>query len=134
MQDRIYVSIDLKSFYASCECVEMGLDPLTTNLVVADKSRTEKTVCLAVTPGLKQYGISGRARLYQVIEKVKEINAERRVYAPKKTFTGKSSNSLELKEHPELELDFIVAEPRMAYYMKYSNDIYKILSYLQQGI
>ena len=126
MQDRMYVSIDLKSFYASCECVERGLDPLTTNLVVADKSRTEKTVCLAVTPGLKQYGISGRARLYQVIEKVKEINAERRVYAPKKTFTGKSYNSIELKKHPELELDFIVAEPRMAYYMKYSNDIYKI--------
>ena len=125
-QDRTYVSIDLKSFYASVECVERGLDPLTTNLVVADKSRTEKTVCLAVTPSLKQYGISGRARLYQVIEKVKEINAERRIYATKKTFTGKSFNSLELKAHPELELDFIVAEPRMAYYMKYSNDIYEI--------
>ena len=125
-QNRIYISIDLKSFYASVECVERGLDPLTTNLVVADKSRTEKTVCLAVTPGLKQYGISGRARLYQVIEKVKEINVERKVFAPKKEFTAKSTNSIELKNNPELELDFIVAEPRMAYYMKYSTDIYKI--------
>ena len=126
MQNRIYVSIDLKSFYASVECVERGLDPLTTNLVVADESRTDKTVCLAVTPALKKYGISGRARLYQVKEKVKEVNAKRKALLPKRTFIGKSVVDIELKTHPELELDFIIAVPRMAYYMKYSTSIYEI--------
>ncbi len=122
--------IDLKSFYASVECVERGLDPLTTNLVVADKSRTEKTICLAVSPALKQYGIGGRSRLYEVIEKVKEVNLERRSKI-KTNFTGTSYNDIALKNDLNLKLDFIIAPPRMKYYMKYSNDIYNIyLKYL----
>ena len=121
-----YMCIDLKSFYASVECKERGLNPLTTNLVVADKSRTEKTICLAVTPSLKAYGIPGRARLFEVIQKVKEINFERRLYAPNHKFSKKSFDDIELKKYPWLELDFIIAEPRMAYYMKYSSDIYNI--------
>ena len=88
--DKVYIAIDLKSFYASVECFERGLDPLKTNLVVADKSRTEKTICLAVTPSLKAYGISGRARLFEVVEKVKQINAQRRMHAPERKFTGPS--------------------------------------------
>jgi len=129
MQDKeqsIYIAIDLKSFYASVECKERGLDPNTTNLVVADSSRTEKTVCLAVTPALKAYGISGRARLYEVIQKVKEVNSFRRRKAPGHIFKGSSSNDLELKSNPKLELDFIIAPPRMSHYMKYSTDIYNI--------
>lgn len=122
----IYIAIDLKSFYASVECKERGLDPITTNLVVADSSRTEKTICLAVTPALKAYGIPGRARLFEVIQKVNEINTGRKRRAPKSTFTGSSSNSIELKRKPELKLDFIIAPPRMSYYMKYSTDIYNI--------
>jgi DNA polymerase V len=118
--------IDLKSFYASVECRERGLDPITTNLVVADSSRTEKTVCLAVTPSLKKYGINGRARLFEVIQKVKEINYARREKAPKHVFTGSSYNDIELSKHPELELSYIIAPPRMAYYMKYSTKIYSI--------
>ena len=130
-QENIYIAIDLKSFYASVECKERGLNPLTTNLVVADKSRTEKTICLAVTPSLKSYGIPGRARLFEVIQKVKDINFERRIYAPNHKFSKKSYNDIELKKCPWLELDFIIAEPRMAYYMKYSSDIYNIyLKYL----
>ena len=120
--------IDLKSFYASVECVERGLDPLTTNLVVADSSRTEKTVCLAVTPSLKQYGLSGRSRLYEVVTKVNEINRERKKYGK---LIGKSYNDIELKKNKRLELDYIIAIPRMKYYMKYSTDIYNIyLKYL----
>lgn len=129
MQDKeqkIYIAIDLKSFYASVECRERGLDPNTTNLVVADSSRTEKTVCLAVTPTLKAYGIPGRARLFEVIQKVKEVNIARKRRAPGHIFKGKSSNDIELKSKPELELDFIIAPPRMAYYMKYSTKIYDI--------
>lgn len=129
MQDteqHIYIAIDLKSFYASVECHERGLDPLTTNLVVADNSRTDKTVCLAVTPSLKQYGISGRARLYQVIQKVNEINAERKYKALNHTFTGSSYDDIALKKNPDLELSYIVAPPRMRYYMEYSNKIYSI--------
>ena len=122
----IYIAIDLKSFFASVECKERGLDPITTNLVVADSSRTEKTICLAVTPALKAYGISGRARLFEVIQKVNEINTVRKRRAPKCTFTGSSSNSIDLKNKPELKLDFIIAPPRMSYYMKYSTDIYNI--------
>ncbi|MCI9063960.1 MAG: DNA methylase [Clostridia bacterium] len=129
--DKIYVCIDLKSFYASVECTERGLNPLTTNLVVADKSRTDKTVCLAVTPSLKQYGISGRARLYEVVQKVKEINYYRKLKAKNHEFTNKSYNDIELKKDRNLELDYIVASPRMAYYMKYSANIYSIyLKYL----
>jgi DNA polymerase V len=125
-EKRIYAAIDLKSFYASVECRERGLDPITTNLVVADKSRTEKTICLAVTPALKAYGIPGRARLFEVVQKVKEINYERKRKAPNNEFTGESYNDIELKNNPSLKLDYIVAPPRMAYYMKYSTGIYNI--------
>lgn len=124
--ERTYIAIDLKSFYASVECRERGLDPLTTNLVVADASRTEKTICLAVSPSLKAYGIPGRARLFEVVEKVKEANSIRRERAPGKEFTGKSVFSPELASDPSLELDYIVATPRMALYMRYSTEIYKI--------
>ena len=125
-KQHIYIAIDLKSFYASVECQERGLDPLTTNLVVADSSRTEKTVCLAVSPSLKQYGIPGRARLYEVIQKVKEVNAERKFKAPNHTFTCSSYDDIALRKNPDLELSFIVAPPRMRYYMEYSNKIYSI--------
>ena len=111
--NRTYLCIDLKSFYASVECMDLGLDPLTTNLVVADESRTEKTICLAVTPSLKSYGIPGRARLFEVIQKVKIVNNERRYKAPNRTFTGKSSNATELNNNLALELDYIIAKPRM---------------------
>ena len=129
MQDtkqRLYVAIDLKSFYASVECKERNLDPLTTNLVVADESRTSKTICLAVSPSLKAYGIKGRARLFEVIKKVEDVNFERRIKAPNHVFAGKSYEDTELKKHPEYELDYIVAKPRMALYEKYSTDIYNI--------
>lgn len=128
MQDiqNVYAAIDLKSFYASVECQERRLDPITTNLVVADRSRTNKTVCLAVSPALKQYGIPGRARLYQVEQKVEEINNERRIKAPNRIFTGQSYDDIALKNNRDLELSFIIAPPRMKYYMKYSTDIVKI--------
>ena len=129
MQDKnqhIYVSIDLKSFYASVECKERGLNPITTNLVVADSSRTEKTICLAVSPSLKSYGIPGRARLFEVVQKVKQVNIERKRKAYNQTFKGSSYNDIELKKNPNLELTYIVAPPRMAYYMKYSTKIYNI--------
>lgn len=126
MKKRIYISIDLKSFYASVECIERGLDPLTTNLVVADPSRTEKTICLAVSPSLKTYGISGRARLFEVVQKVKEANAARRHKAPGQVFSGASCNDIELKSSPGLSLDYITAPPRMAYYIEYSTRIYNI--------
>ncbi|MBE7051146.1 MAG: DNA methylase [Ruminococcaceae bacterium] len=121
-----YICIDLKSFYASVECVEMGLNPLTTNLVVADSSRTEKTICLAVTPALKAYGISGRARLFEVVQKVREINRLRLKNAPGRSFSAKSVSATELEANPSLELDYIAAPPRMAYYMEYSTRIYDI--------
>ena len=128
--DKIYACIDLKSFYASVECVERKLDPLTTNLVVADEQRTDKTVCLAVTPSLKQYGIGGRARLYEVKQKVNKINKDRKNIIKGK-FVGKSYNDTDLKKDKNLALDFIVAPPRMKYYMKYSTNIYQIyLKYL----
>lgn len=126
MKERKYIAIDLKSFYASVECVERGLDPLKTNLVVADESRTEKTICLAVSPALKSYGISGRARLFEVVQRVKEVNAERRRKAPQRKLEGQSSNAPELDANPALALDYIVAEPRMALYMEYSTKIYHI--------
>lgn len=121
-----YIAIDLKSFYASVECRERQLDPLTTNLVVADAARTEKTICLAVSPSLKAYGIPGRARLFEVVQRVKEVNQERRSRAPERRFTGSSYSAPELKEHPELELSYIIAPPRMAFYMEYSTKIYHI--------
>lgn len=124
--DRQYIAIDLKSFYASVECVERELDPLTTNLVVADASRTEKTICLAVSPGLKKYGIPGRPRLFEVVQAVNGVNAERRVVAPGKKLTGSSIFDNELTEDPSLAVDYITAVPRMALYMSYSTRIYKI--------
>lgn len=124
--ERVYASIDLKSFYASVECMERGLDPLTTNLVVADSSRTEKTICLAVSPSLKKYGIPGRARLFEVNEKVRNINFKRRLKANNNKFIGKSYDDTKLENNNSLELDFIIAKPRMAYYMKYSTDIYNV--------
>lgn len=124
--DKIYIAIDLKSFYASVECKERNRDPLTTNLVVADQSRTQKTICLAVSPALKKYGIPGRPRLFEVIQKVKEANSDRKWKAPNHTFTGASDDSEELCENPALEIDYIVASPRMALYMEYSTKIYNI--------
>lgn len=112
-EQNIYVAIDLKSFYASVECQERGLNPLTTNLVVADSSRTEKTICLAVSPSLKQYGIPGRARLFEVVQKVREINTNRKYNAPGHILNGKSYEDIELKKHPEYELDYIIAPPQM---------------------
>lgn len=126
MKNRIYIAIDLKSFYASVECIERGLDPLITNLVVADASRTEKTICLAVSPSLKAYGIPGRARLFEVVQKVKEANAARLRKAPGRAFSGVSCNDTELKSSPGLSLDYIVAPPRMSYYIEYSTQIYNI--------
>ena len=125
-KQRIYAAIDLKSFYASVECISRELDPMTTNLVVADLSRTEKTVCLAVTPSLKRYGISGRARLFEVVQKVAEVNALRRCNALGGKFTGKSYDGVALDRDPSLELDYIVAPPRMAAYMQVSAEIYQI--------
>ena len=124
--DKIYIAIDLKSFYASVECKERNRDPLTTNLVVADQSRTQKTICLAVSPALKKYGIPGRPRLFEVIQKVKEANSDRKWKAPNHTFTGASDDSEELCENPALEIDYIVASPRMALYMEYSTRIYEV--------
>ncbi len=124
--DRQYIAIDLKSFYASVECVERELDPLTTNLVVADASRTEKTICLAVSPGLKKYGIPGRPRLFEVVQAVNGVNAMRKVMAPGKKLTGSSVFDNELTENPSLAVDYITAVPRMAIYMSYSTKIYKI--------
>ena len=122
----MYIAIDLKSFYASVECVERGLDPMTTNLVVADLSRTEKTICLAVSPSLKAYGISGRARLFEVIQRVGEVNAERRSMARGRQLTGSSYDDRELKNSPEKAVDYITAPPRMAHYIDYSTRIYEI--------
>ncbi len=126
MQTKQYIAIDLKSFYASQECIARGLDPMSANLVVADASRTEKTICLAVTPALKAFGIPGRARLFEVIQKVREVNAVRLQKAPGKKFTGKSWDAKELQQNPALELDFIAAPPRMAHYMECSTKIYEI--------
>jgi len=132
--EKIYVCIDLKSFYASVECCERGLDPMTTNLVVADESRTEKTICLAVSPSLKRYGIPGRARLFEVNQKIREVNYLRRRNNYGKAFIGKSFNSLEIDKNKNLEIDFIKAPPRMAKYIKYSTDIYNIyLKYLDKS-
>ena len=123
---RSYIAIDLKSFYASQECVERDLDPMTANLVVADGRRTEKTICLAVSPALKSLGVPGRPRLFEVVQKVKELNSLRRAKAPGRKFTGKSCDINELKADPALEIDYIVAPPRMAHYMECSTRIYEI--------
>lgn len=121
-----YIAIDLKSFYASVECIERGLDPLTTNLVVADESRSTKTICLAATPAIKTYGIPGRARLFEVVQKIKEANIRRRAKAPNHILTGESCDVNELSENPALAVSYIAAVPRMALYMKYSTRIYGI--------
>lgn len=126
MKERKYIAIDLKSFYASVECVERGLDPLDANLVVADESRTEKTICLAVSPSLKAQGVPGRPRLFEVIQKVKQINADRRARAQHHAFIGQAYLDSELKSDASLELTYIVAPPRMAYYTEYSTRIYAI--------
>ena len=123
---KTYIAIDLKSFYASVECRERNRDPLTTNLVVADPSRTEKTICLAVSPSLKKYGLSGRARLFEVIQKVKAANNIRKIKAPNHVFCGSSDDSLALQKKPSLKIDYIIAPPRMARYMEYSTKIYNI--------
>ena len=124
--EKVYIAIDLKSFYASVECNERGLDPMTTNLLVADSSRTEKTICLAVSPSLKAYGIPGRARLFEAVQKVKEANARRKRSAPYGRLRGKSYDANELKSDPSLAIDYIIAPPRMAHYMEYSTRIYKV--------
>ena len=124
--NRTFIAIDLKSMYASVECVARGLDPLTTNLVVADVSRTEKTICLAVTPSLKAYGIGGRARLFEVVQRLREVNYERQMKSPSRRLTGKSVSDIELKEHPDWAVDYIAAPPRMAHYIDVSSKIYGI--------
>lgn len=125
-KSKTYIAIDLKSFYASVECRERNRDPLTTNLVVADPSRTEKTICLAISPSLKKYGLSGRARLFEVIQKVKAANNIRKIKASNHVFCGSSDDSLELQKKPSLKIDYIIAPPRMARYMEYSTKIYNI--------
>ena len=122
----MYLAIDLKSFYASVECAARGLDPLKTNLVVADAARTEKTICLAVSPSLKAYGIAGRARLFEVVQRVEQVNAMRRQHAPGRQLRGQSENADTLAAHPELALSFITAPPQMANYIRVSTQIYQI--------
>ena len=124
--NRIYIAIDLKSFYASVECVALGRDPLTTNLVVADESRTEKTICLAVSPSLKSYGISGRARLFEAVRRIKEVNARRKYALRGRPFSGKSDDYTALSSNPSLEVDFIRAVPRMREYMRVSGQVYSV--------
>ena len=126
MKQRTYIAIDLKSFYASVECVERGLDPLNTNLVVADESRTDKTICLAVSPSLKSYGIPGRPRLFEVVQKLAEVNCERKRHIAGYQFHGISHLDTELKANPDWEVDYLIAPPRMAYYIDYSTRIYQV--------
>ena len=129
MKERTYLAIDLKSFFASAECVERGLNPLDTNLVVADESRTEKTICLAVTPSLKAYGLSGRSRLFEVVQTAQNVNRQRKMKNYGRKLTGESCSAAELKANSALALSYIVAPPRMALYTEYSTRIYSI--YLQ---
>ena len=123
---KTYFAIDLKSFYASVECMERGLDPMTTNLVVADKSRTEKTICLAVSPSLKAYGVSGRARLFEVIQRVEQVNRERQRKAPGRQLTSSSWDNIQVQASPSVALDYLVAPPRMRLYMEYSSRVYQV--------
>ena len=129
MSKKTYIAIDLKSFYASVECVARGLDPLTTNLLVADVSKTEKTICLAVTPSLKAHGISGRARLFEAVQQVKIVNAQRKAKLRGKDFTGSSYDDTELKKNPFMAVDYIAAPPRMALYRECSTKI--VATYLK---
>lgn len=126
MAERVYIALDLKSFYASVECHERGLDPMTTNLVVADEGRTEKTICLAVSPSLKSFGLSGRPRLFEVEQRIKEVNDERKWNAMNRTFVGASYDYKELMSSPNLAVSYLVAPPRMAHYIKYSTRIYEV--------
>ena len=126
MSERTYVAVDLKSFYASSECVEHGFPPLSTHLVVADQSRTDKTICLAVSPSLKEYGLPGRARLFEVKAKLKEVNAARRAVAPGGVLTGKSYDAKALADNPNLAADVFIAKPRMSHYLAMSAKIYGI--------
>ena len=126
MKQKIYAAIDLKSFYASAECVERGMNPLTTNLLVADESRTEKTICLAVSPSLKAYGISGRARLFEALEQIRQANAIRKEKAPGRKLTGYSWDAEELEKNPSLAIDYIIAPPQMSHYMEHSARIYQV--------
>ena len=126
MERTTWIAIDLKSFYASVECVERNLDPLTTNLVVADETRTEKTICLAASPAIKKYGVPGRARLFEVVQKVKLVNSARRYFAPGRKLTGESCDAIELEKNPNLAVSYIAAPPRMALYMKYSARVYGV--------
>ena len=126
MKEKTYIAIDLKSYYASVECMERGLDPLKTNLVVADASRTDKTICLAVSPSLKAMGIKGRPRLFEVVQKVKEINYERKIRLQSRAMEGSSYDADALRKNPALAVDYIVAPPRMGYYIKQSAYIYDI--------
>ena len=125
-KDRVYIAIDLKSFYASVECMDRGLDPMNTNLVVADNSRTSKTICLAVSPSLKSYGVPGRPRLFEVEQKVRHVNAARRMVAPGRVLAGESYKNTELIANPSLAVGYITAVPRMARYVEVSTDIYKV--------
>ena len=125
-KQRTYIAIDLKSFYASVECAERDLNPLTTNLIVADMSRTEKTICLAVSPSLKSYGVPGRARMFEALKEIDVANEKRRRKAPHGKFTGESYDINELESDPSLAIGFIVAQPRMATYIEYSAKIYDI--------
>ncbi len=124
-EKRIYCAIDMKSFYSSVECVALGRDPLTTNLVVADKSRTDKTICLAVSPSLKAVGVKGRPRLFEVVQQVRLVNGRRRLNAPNRRLVGESDDATELAAHPELALSYIIAPPRMARYVECSTEVYK---------
>ena len=124
--ERRYLAIDLKSFFASVECVDRGLDPLAANLVVADERRTEKTICLAVTPSLKSYGIPGRARLFEVVQRVAEVNARRRAAAPDGCLVRESYMDPDVRADPSLALGYLVAPPRMARYMEVSTRVYQI--------
>ena len=126
MNERVYIAIDLKAYYTSAECVARGLDPLTTNLVVADTSRSQKTICLAVSPSLKALGVPGRPRLFEVIEQVREINTRRRLAAPGREFTGSSYHAPELQENPNLALTYLIAPPRMAYYIDCGSSVYEV--------
>ncbi|HHU61386.1 MAG TPA: hypothetical protein GXZ55_05460, partial [Natronincola sp.] len=123
---RTYIAIDLKSFYASVECVERGLNPLTTNLVVADESRSQKTICLAVSPSLKGYGVPGRPRLFEVVAKVNAANAERKRALSSRVFSDETWDDVVLQERPDYAIDYIIAPPRMALYLEYSTRIYGV--------
>lgn len=132
MEERTYIAIDLKSFYASVECIERGLDPMDTHLVVSDERRTEKTICLAVTPALKAMGVPGRPRLFEVVQRVRAVNAQRLRAAPGRAFAGSSHSAAQLAKDPSLSLEYVVAPPRMAYYMEYSTRVYRVyLKYVE---